>query len=867
MLSGTLLLALIWSNTLWQAQHIQEEHESKYSDQLAHLSAVFDALLARQIHSIDNSLLILREEYVEHPQDLQRMVELLRREPLKGLGVHVTVMGRAGYVEFTDLGTTALGVDLSDRPHFRYFAQGGKDRLYIGTPMQGRLTSRWGLLLARPIIGANGQFAGVVNVFLPPENLTHVARSLALDSETVVTVASGDGSILGRSRELEAYLGTSLPPPLLGYLHDKPEGVALHAQHLGMAGYSLAHRWSQDFPVLLMVSRPTRVMDEEIGGLQGQLAMLGAGASLIVLISMALLARNMRQRKEAEARLAREHTHLIEAQRIARLGSWEMDWLNNRAFMSEEIDRILDLQGRKPPASPLEYLELVHPDDRQHLQQAFETSLAQHQSGNVVHRIRTSGGQLKWLRGIWQTSYSGQGKPLRTSGTLLDITERKREQHEREALARERMLLLESTGEGILGVDTHGVCTFINQAGARMLGYAPEELVGETVQALIQPCRADGSPYPETETPLYQAYAQGIASTHEDEVFRHVDGHAIAVEYLVHPILDAQAISGAVLNFSDITHRKQTETELRIAEKAFQSQEGMFVTDERGVILRINNAFTEITGFTAEDIVGKNPRIRSSGRHDAAFYAAMWQRIRSTGAWKGEIWNRRKNGEVYPESITITAVTGKDAAVTHYVATMHDISDRKAAEEEIRHLAFYDPLTRLPNRRLLEDRLQHALMNSQRKRRHGALMFLDLDKFKELNDNWGHDAGDLLLQLVARRLLDCVRDTDTVSRLGGDEFVVLLEDLHEQAAASRLQCQQIGQKIMATLNLPYDLGGRRHRITPSVGATLFLGQAEPIEDLLKQADLAMYKAKTSGRNSLCFYAPDMLDSVLAPVSP
>ncbi|MDH5206218.1 MAG: diguanylate cyclase, partial [Hylemonella sp.] len=612
--------------------------------------------------------------------------------------------------------------------------------------------------------------------------------------------------------------------------------------------------------------RPTRVMNEEIGGLQRQLLILGAGASLIVLISMTLLGRNMRRQKEIEARLANEHTHLIEAQRIARLGSWEMDWLDNRVFKSEEIDRILDLQGRKPPASPLEYLELVHPDDRGHLQQAFEASLAKQQAGNMVHRIRTASGQLKWLRAMWQSSYSRHGKPLRTSGTLLDITERKREQHEREALARERMLLLESTGEGILGVDTQGVCTFINQAGARMLGYTPEELAGKAIQALIQPCRADGSPYAETETPLYQAFAQGIASTHEDAVFRHQDGHAIAVEYLVHPILDAQSISGAVLNFSDITHRKETETELRIAEKAFQTQEGMFVTDERGVILRINNAFTEITGFTAEDIVGKNPRMRSSGRHDAAFYEAMWQRIQSTGAWKGEIWNRRKSGEIYPESLTITAVTGKDAAVSHYVATMHDISDRKAAEEEIRHLAFYDPLTRLPNRRLLEDRLQHALLNSQRKRRHGAIMFLDLDKFKALNDNWGHDAGDLMLQIVARRLLDCVRDTDTVARLGGDEFVVLLEDLHEQAAASRLQSQQIGQKIMATLNLPYDLDGRRHRITPSIGATLFLGQTEPIEDLLKQADLAMYKAKTSGRNSLCFYAHNMLNTAPAPLS-
>ena len=307
----------------------------------------------------------------------------------------------------------------------------------------------------------------------------------------------------------------------------------------------------------------------------------------------------------------------------------------------------------------------------------------------------------------------------------------------------------------------------------------------------------------------------------------------------------------------DITAYRQNELELRIAAIAFESQEGMFITDEHGVIVRINKAFTGITGFTATEAVGNNPRFRSSGRHDKIFYEDMWKQLRHKGVWKGDLWNRRKNGEIYPESVTITAVTGDDGIVTNYVATLHDISARKAAEEQVQSLAFFDPLTRLPNRRLLQDRLMQAMVASSRSKSHGALLFIDLDRFKALNDTLGHDIGDLLLQQVAQRLLACVREADTVARLGGDEFVVLLEELSDQDAMAGTQAGSIGQKILDTLNQPYDLAGHMHHSTPSIGATLFSGQKDSMEELIKQADLAMYKVKSAGRNALCFFDPAM----------
>ncbi|MDD5335646.1 MAG: EAL domain-containing protein [Rhodoferax sp.] len=309
---------------------------------------------------------------------------------------------------------------------------------------------------------------------------------------------------------------------------------------------------------------------------------------------------------------------------------------------------------------------------------------------------------------------------------------------------------------------------------------------------------------------------------------------------------------------SDITERKQSEEALRVAAAAFDSQLGMMVTDARNVILRVNLAFTEITGYRPEEAVGQTPSLLSSGRHDAAFFDAMWHSIAVTGKWQGEIWNRHKNGEVFPEWLTTTAVKNEAGQTTHYVASFSDISARKTAEDQIKNLAFYDPLTALPNRRLLLDRLEVAMVNSVRHQRKGALLFVDLDDFKTLNDTLGHHQGDLLLEQVAQRLSACIRDGDTVARLGGDEFVVMLEDLSGSTAEAVTQAETVGEKMLSALNHIYLLGSHEYHITPSIGITLFGGDPhELLTEPLKRADLAMYQAKAAGRNTLRFYDPLM----------
>jgi diguanylate cyclase (GGDEF)-like protein/PAS domain S-box-containing protein len=312
---------------------------------------------------------------------------------------------------------------------------------------------------------------------------------------------------------------------------------------------------------------------------------------------------------------------------------------------------------------------------------------------------------------------------------------------------------------------------------------------------------------------------------------------------------------------SDISALKQIEEELRVAAIAFESQRGMMVSNTDGIIIKVNQAFTTLTGYSAEEAIGKTPHLLSSGRHSKTFYQAMWSTLQSTGYWQGEIWNRRKNGKIYAEWLTISQVCAPDGHISHYVGTFSDITANEDAAAEIHRLAYYDPLTNLPNRRLLEDRLSQALVSASRNRLHGAILFLDLDNFKLINDTRGHAVGDQLLLEVARRLHQVVRKGDTVARLGGDEFVVILEDLSTDMQQATVLIEQIGEKILVELSRPYLFEGYEFHCSASIGAGVYCEQEKTSEELLRHADIAMYQSKKAGRNTLRFFDPAMQAAV------
>ncbi len=530
----------------------------------------------------------------------------------------------------------------------------------------------------------------------------------------------------------------------------------------------------------------------------------------------------------------------------------------NKGFASIfDVQNVAELVGKNDfDIAPSDLAESYRKDDR--------SVLATRQAKNIEEEAFTRG-ERKWFETYKAPVFDNNGLILGTVGFARDITERKQME---DALRKSEQLwkfAIEGSGDGVWDWNIQTDKVMYSKRWKEMLGYAEGDILPTNQEWLTRIHHDDRSYVAGT----MQAYLDGETAIYvveyrlkcKDDSYKWILGRGMVVSHSE----DDKPLR-MIGTHTDISMHKQAEEELRIAATVFESQEGMMVTDVNNNILRVNSAFTHITGYSAEDVVAKNPRILQSGHHDANFYAAMWEGINSTGTWHGEVWNQRKNGEIYPEHLIITAVKDQNSIISNYVATLTDITLRKEAVDKIEQLAFYDPLTGLPNRRLLQDRLKPALASSHRSGLQGALLFIDMDNFKTLNDTLGHDMGDLLLQQVAQRLESCMREGDTVARLGGDEFVVMLEDLSEQTLEAATQTEVIGNKILTILNLPYQLAMHEYRSTPSIGAALFNGQEQSSDELLKQADIAMYQAKASGRNALRFFDPQMQASITARVA-
>jgi diguanylate cyclase (GGDEF)-like protein/PAS domain S-box-containing protein len=419
---------------------------------------------------------------------------------------------------------------------------------------------------------------------------------------------------------------------------------------------------------------------------------------------------------------------------------------------------------------------------------------------------------------------------------------------------------LESTGEAILAVDLDNNWLLHNQKFTD-LWQIPDETISSKIGT------KNGNPsllYGPDQIKNAESFAKKVTEiyaspeAHSFDTLEFKDGK-IVERYSIPQIINNEVV-GRVWSFRDVTVRKLAEVELRIAATAFESQEGMSIADADQVILKINKAFTRITGYSPEEAVGQTHAMLKSDRQDTGFYQALQHTLKQNGYWEGEIWNRRKNGEIYPEWLSITAVRDADNQITNYVAAFTDITKDKAAEQTIHNLAYYDPLTTLPNRRLLWERLKHGVELGRRDAKQLALLMLDLDRFKAVNDSMGHLAGDELLQQVATRITARLRDVDMVARLGGDEFVILLENIAHPEDAAR-----IAETIVADLSKPFHLLktnnihselSQKVRIGASIGISLFPQHGDSPETLLDNADIALYKAKDEGRGCFAYFSEE-----------
>ena len=408
--------------------------------------------------------------------------------------------------------------------------------------------------------------------------------------------------------------------------------------------------------------------------------------------------------------------------------------------------------------------------------------------------------------------------------------------------------LFDNAGTGVILSAADGTYIHCNPAFCDMVGYSEAELQTMTYRDITHP---DDIP---PHARLRDDMMAGLQDSYDvTKRYIHRDGHVVWARLTVTAVRDVGGAGGprfSVAVIEDVTERKRLEDHMRLAATVFENTgEGLFVTDEKRRIIHVNPAFTELTGYSPAEALGRTPRFLSSGRHQAEFYDHLAEVLDKTGKWQGEIWNRRKTGEMFAEWLNIAAVRNERDELTNYVAVFSDITSRKQDEERLSYQANHDPLTRLPNRTLFQERLSRALTRANRNQSVVALLFIDLDFFKQVNDTLGHLAGDILLQQVAERLTACVRQGDTVARLAGDEFTVILEDIAEARDGA-----VVAHKILTSLAEPFDLQGREANISSSIGVALYPADAGDTQTLVKLADAAMYRAKHQGRNACRFHS-------------
>ena len=493
--------------------------------------------------------------------------------------------------------------------------------------------------------------------------------------------------------------------------------------------------------------------------------------------------------------------------------------------------------------------EVTHPEDRQRVRAAIVEAIDSRKRFIVHYRIVCRTGETKWVteRGIAIEDEQGG---IVVEGFVEDITARRATLEALEQAEMRYRNIFEHASEGIFQTTREGRYLAANPALARLYGYAgADELIADLSdierRLYVQPGRRDDF--------LHLIERDGEVRNFESQVLRR-DGSSIWISENAHAVLDPQGnficYEGTV---QDISERKQTEEHLRLLAMVFSnSNEAIIVTDAENRIVATNPAFTLLTGYQPEEVVGRNPSLLSAGNTPREVFSEMWASLQRDGAWQGELWDRRKSGEAYPKWLSISLVRDEDSTIRNYIGSFIDISELKATQERIRHLAHHDTLTNLPNRFSLHEKLEQAVAFCRRNRMQLALMLIDLDRFKTINDTLGHHAGDELLVEVARRLLGAVRDSDIVARLGGDEFVVALPGIGSPDDAAHL-----ADKITREISRPYQICGQEQRTTPSIGICLFPDDSQQIGDLLKNADVAMYHAKAKGRGNYQFFTEDM----------
>ena len=516
-------------------------------------------------------------------------------------------------------------------------------------------------------------------------------------------------------------------------------------------------------------------------------------------------------------------------------------------FVSDAIEDIAGYSARQFMRGRTHaWADLICPEDRREHRRAVRQAVLEVRPYALEYRIIDAFGIERWVSENGQPQAGEQGV-VWVDGIIADISQRKHHEMRIEALLTEQSAILDNVMFGVMFV-RHRRIISVNRRCEELFGYAHAEMTGSST-AIVFPTPFEFEAAGERQ---YSALAAGGDFSEERHYLRQ-DGSqfwALVSGCALDPL---HPNDGSIWVYADITSRKEAEEKLRLSATVLEHiADGVMMVDPAGIIVAVNPAFTQITGYQEAEALGRHSSLTRSQRHDAAFYQAMWDALIASGFWRGEIWHQRKNGDIYLEWLTISAVRDTQGVTTQYVGVFSDITLLKESQEKLDHMAHHDPLTALPNRLLFHDRLQHALLRAARDQEQLAILFIDLDRFKNVNDTLGHHIGDELLQKVASQLAARLREGDTLARLGGDEFIVLLERVDGEYGAT-----QVAEKLMTMFEQPFTVADHELFVTCSVGISLYPDDALDLNMLIRNADVAMYQAKARGRNGYRFYAPSM----------
>ncbi|MBT9552140.1 MAG: EAL domain-containing protein [Hydrogenophaga sp.] len=552
---------------------------------------------------------------------------------------------------------------------------------------------------------------------------------------------------------------------------------------------------------------------------------------------------------ESESRLnLTEHT--------AGVGSWSVNISTGQIQHSDEYSSILGLKPGETVGDLAAMVQRYTPEWRTGIRQRLERCAQTGEAFDEEIQVQVPGMSPKWVRTVGNAVRDADGQILRIQGAVQDISAQKHAQQETLRLAMRLTTTLASITEAFVTLDRQCCFTYLNQESERLLQKTTAELLGQEVWHDFNAGLAQR---------LREQLGLALKTNRRIELEDFFPSLGKWLEVRAYPFAE-----GLAVYFRDVTERRRSQEQLMLLETSVSRLNDIVAIAEAGSdpeaeprIVFVNEAFEKQTGYSRAEVLGQTPRILLDLDPSMFKLLEKAKGLKETRQARTELMVHRKNGASFWVELEVVSVQASAEEVTHWVAVGRDITQRKNAEDMIRHLAFYDPLTDLPNRQLLLDRLQKALSQSARTGQHGALMFIDLDNFKILNDTLGHHIGDQLLQQVAQRLTKSVRKTDTVARLGGDEFVVMVDDLSTDPAAAASKSRALSEKVLNMLREPFQIAGHQHFATPSIGVTPFSGEQSDVSELLKQADLAMYQAKSLGRNTLCYFDPDMQATVSA----